>query len=69
MQLNPGDPVELRVATNEYVSGEVVESDLPDVFGAGWTISAVITEGGHPRFGQVGAFSPDEVVPRRKENA
>lgn len=63
----PGDPVYLAVAANEFVEGEVVNTDLPDVFGVGLTMTAVITEGGHPRFGKVGAFRPAEVASRVAE--
>ena len=41
--------------------GEVVDTDFPDVFSEGWTVRALITEGGHPKFGQVHVFRTDEV--------
>lgn len=48
MQLTKGDPVELRLGPDEYVSGEVVDTDYTDIFSDGWTILALVSEGGHP---------------------
>lgn len=61
MNLKVGDEVLLRLGPDELIAGEVVETDVPDIFSEGWTVNAVITEGGHPKFGQVGVFSVSEV--------
>lgn len=62
MQLTKGDPVELRLGPDEYVSGEVVDTDYTDIFSDGWTILALVSEGGHPHYGQVGAFGASDVT-------
>lgn len=52
---------------DQYVEGEVVDAHFPsvfsegDVFSEGWTILALITESGHPRYGQVAPFGASEV--------
>ncbi|MGO2037010.1 MAG: hypothetical protein ACTH2U_11070 [Brevibacterium sp.] len=62
MHLKNGDGVELKLGPDEYVAGEVVETNFPDIFSAGWTILCLITEGGHPRFGQVAPFAANEIT-------
>lgn len=61
MHLKTGDRVELWLGEDEYAKGEVVDADFPDIFSEGWTILALVTEGGHPRYGQVAPFSANEV--------
>lgn len=62
MHLKEGSPVELRLGEDEYVQGEVVSTDIPDMFSDGWSILAIISEGGHPQFGQLGIFGAREVT-------
>lgn len=69
MKLDEGDNVTLRLEHDVRVSGEVVDINYPDMFSEGWTVLALITEGGHPNYGQVQAFpashvSKQEVVTR-----
>lgn len=59
--IQPGDEVNLSLSNNERVVGVVEGVDFPDVFSEGWSILALITEGGHPWFGQVRVFSMSEV--------
>lgn len=61
MHLKQGDPVQLRLGRDVYVDGKVVSTDHPAVFSEAWSITAEITEGGHPLFGQVGIFPPCDV--------
>lgn len=56
-----GDEVLVQLSRNELVVGEVVETDFPDVFSEGWKILVLITEGGHPRYGQVSLHPVNEV--------
>lgn len=60
MAFKKEDKVRLTLSKNEVVSGEIVDPDA-GFFAEPWTITALITEGGHPRYGQVGAFSESEV--------
>lgn len=59
--IQPGDEVNLSLSHNELAVGEVVSTNVDDVFSAGWTVTAQVTEGGHPWFGQVRVFSMNEV--------
>lgn len=59
--IQPGDEVNLSLSNNERVVGVVEATDVEDVFSEGWTVTAQITEGGHPWFGQVRVFSMSEV--------
>lgn len=61
MELKEGEEVRLHLSKNEVVEGEIIATDVEDIFGVGWTVSAVITELGHARHGQVGIFSPNEI--------
>lgn len=62
MHLKAGDRVELRLDEDEYVEGKVVDADFPDIFSEGWTILALVTEGGHSRYGQAAPFGASEVT-------
>lgn len=68
MYLKNGDAVTLRLSRDEYVEGEVVETNYPDVFSVGWTILCMISEGGHPRYGQVAPFAASEVSYKEEVN-
>lgn len=59
-----GDEVLVQLSRNELVVGEVVETDFPDVFSEGWSVLILITEGGHPKFGQVSLHHVNEVSPK-----
>lgn len=61
MPYTEGDEVLVQLSRNELVVGEVVETDFPDVFSQNWTTTVLITEGGHPRYGQVRLCSPAEL--------
>lgn len=50
------------LGADEYAKGEVVDADFPDIFSEGWTILALVTEGGHPRYGQVAPFGASEIT-------
>lgn len=61
MHLQKGDRVELRLGSDEYVDGEVVEVQTPGIFSDSWAVFASISEGGHPHFGQIGVFAAEDV--------
>ena len=64
MQYKTGDQVWIHLSHNELVVGEVVDPDFPDPFQEGWRITALVTEGGHPNYGQVKLFSLSEISPK-----
>ena len=64
MQYKTGDEVWIHLSRNELVVGEVVDPDFPDLFQEGWRITALVTEGGHPNYGQVKLFSLSQISPK-----
>lgn len=62
MYLKPGDAVEAKLASDEYVAGIIRSASYAGPFSENWTAGVEITEGGHPLFGRSLPFAFSELT-------